>query len=745
MADMERALAGMDEESRRTVLRELVRMQLDLQELGRAGALLTDMAFLGAKCRAGLLYELLAEFARADALGAPGIGPWRRFLDEQSHVLGVGPHLFAQQAVNRPRGDPVGRTAQRLQIDEPYLELLNKEPADDSPLAPVRTLYDYGSLTTGVGITPDGRTAVSVDLTHRLRVWDLETGRCVRRLGQPYATAVALSADGLRIVAAGMHDLELWDLRTGVPETLSPTQHSQVIRAVAMTPDGRRAVSGGDETVVLWDLERRCPHAVFGGHGDEVLAVAITDDGRLAVSASKDRTVRLWDVPNRRCARVLEGHDGAVYGLAMTGDGRLIVSGAEDRLVKVWEEGEWRADLPGHADSVDALGMSADGSCCVSGSSDGEVRFWDVPSRSCRAAVRGHAFALSAVAVTPDGRRALTGAWDGKVKLWDLGDLDGLPASTAHTPAADAVHEAVLAPSGRRAVVGDSAGRLHLWDVGTARRVGSFGVRGSEVHGVAFAPDERHVFSGHGDGTVRRCALITGATTVLGRHDDAVRALAVSPDGPTVLSGSDDKSIRLWDPARGECVGVMKGHEEPVVAVVARPGLVVSAESSRIRHWDPGRRVCRHVTSLPDGPQDSLMALALSPSGRILAAAGLAGLVWLWDTESKELVGVLSPVRPAMMVHKLAFTRTGLLVTAGADNYLRVWDVPEQRNIASFPTAGNVHAMDVGDDVMICGDSLGGIFLLRFRPGAARSPGSSAGAWPTGRAPTRQASRPPGA
>ena len=106
-----------------------------------------------------------------------------------------------------------------------------------------------------------------------LRVWDVESGRCVRIL------------EG----------------------------HSSDIRAVAIAPDGRLAVSGGwdlveskDNTLRVWDVERgQCLHEL-PGHREGIRALAISPDGRLAVTGSSDFTLRVWDLGSGRCLRVLE-------------------------------------------------------------------------------------------------------------------------------------------------------------------------------------------------------------------------------------------------------------------------------------------------------------------------------------------------------------------------------------------------------------------------------------------------------
>ena len=66
------------------------------------------------------------------------------------------------------------------------------------------------------------------------------------------------------------------------------------------------------------------------------------------------------------------------------------------------------------------------------------------------------------------------------------------------------------------------------------------------VFAVAFSPDGRWVVSGSGDGTARVWDAATGHEVARMTHDDLVCAVAFSPDGRWVVSGSDDKTARVW-------------------------------------------------------------------------------------------------------------------------------------------------------------------------------------------------------
>jgi WD40 repeat protein len=181
-----------------------------------------------------------------------------------------------------------------------------------------------------VALTPDGRRAMSGSRQKTLRVWDLETGRCLRTLKghKDWVWSVAFTPDGRRTVSrTGDKALRVWDLETG--QCLRSLEgHTDVVSSVALTPDGRRAVFGsGDKTLRVRDLETGRCLRTLEGHTDRILSVALTPDGRRAVSASGDKTLRVWDLESGQWLTVYQA-SADVYALTINVRG-LIVCGTK--------------------------------------------------------------------------------------------------------------------------------------------------------------------------------------------------------------------------------------------------------------------------------------------------------------------------------------------------------------------------------------------------------------------------------
>ena len=128
-------------------------------------------------------------------------------------------------------------------------------------------------------------------------------------------------------------------------------------------------------------------------------------------------------------------------------------------------------------------------------------------------------------------------------------------------------------------------------------------------------------------------------------HEDELSDLALSADGRLALSGSLDRTARLWDVDSGRELGKLLGHERKVRAVALSPDgrlALTGSEENPIRLWDVATR--KEIRRL-NGHDKGLFAVAFSPDGKRALSGSVDGTARLWDVESGRELRTLSGPR----------------------------------------------------------------------------------------------------
>jgi cytochrome c len=205
-------------------------------------------------------------------------------------------------------------------------------------------------------------------------------------------------------------------------------------------------------------------------------------------------------------------------------------------------------------------------------------------------------------------------------------------------------------------------------------------------------------------------AAAAPAAAQLRGHGGPVRALAISADGATALSGSFDGSAIRWSLARGAAEQVLRLHDGAVNAVAMLPGgrVATAGEDGRIGLWSPGKSAPDRVL---DGHKGPIVGLALSPDGTLLASAAWDRTVRIWPIAGgapRSLEG------HQQNVNGVAFTSDGrALVSAGYDATVRIWPIAGTGAPVTAILPAPLNAVAVAPDgEIIVGGADGKIVLL---------------------------------
>ncbi|HPA18596.1 MAG TPA: protein kinase [Verrucomicrobiae bacterium] len=527
-------------------------------------------------------------------------------------------------------------------------------------------------------------------------------------------SSVAFSPDG-HLILSGSHDktLRLWNVESGdCLRRFERQEHS--INVICFSPDGRHALSGatGESFIRLWEVATGKCVRTFDGRWGKILAVAFSPKGQFVLASGAYRPPRIWDVASGNCLRTFEGHAGSVNSVTFSRDGNLILSGGEDGTLRLWnvETGECLRTFKGHSSEVASVSFSPN--CCHALSADfgRTLRLWNVETGECLRIFSGangkaafspdgryalsstpmrlwevstarclHTFGPSATAVafSPDGRLALSGHGDENVRLWKV-PLDFSPAPLC-----------LCVPLKCEAIaqVADQVGKLiasaQSWvrrgDAGEAYRniLAAMAVKG-------YARDNCLLSLRRKIGLLGRAAGFADAwhsSTFDGHSSTACGAF--SPDGRFVLSGSDDESLRLWDVATGKCLRTFQGQVKSVARVAFSYDGRLALSGGRIEAiqlWEVATGKCLHTFK---GHSWLVNAVAFSPDGRFALSGSHDKPIQFWDVATGRCARVLD--KQTDKANSFAFSPDGRLVlSASLDDALRLWEIASGQCLRVF-------------------------------------------------------------
>jgi len=211
--------------------------------------------------------------------------------------------------------------------------------------------------------------------------------------------------------------------------------------------------------------------------------------------------------------------------------------------------------LTGHRGNVNAVVFSADGSQLFAAGGDaglvGEVRQWRIADGLLVRVIEGHKDAIYSLALSPDGKVLATGSYDQKIKLWDVASGKEIRTLSGHN---GAVFGLAFRPDGKILASASADRTVKLWDVATGERRETFTQSLKEVNTVAFSPDGTRLAAGGGDNRIRVWQISEKATETTNpllesryAHEGAILKLVFAPDGKTLISSAQDKTVKQWD------------------------------------------------------------------------------------------------------------------------------------------------------------------------------------------------------
>lgn len=599
-----------------------------------------------------------------------------------------------------------------------------------------------------VAITSDGQY-VACGRANQIAIYHVPTGQQVAQLSDPnlrsvqqngkplynenaahrdFVHALAFSPDGLTLASGDFRAAKIWKRPDNVKRF--DIAAGAAVPVVAVTADGKWLATGGaDNQIRLFNLADGKPGKVLAGHAGPITSLKFTVDNTKLVSGSTDKSIRVWNpVDGAVLARI--DTPAAVTSLTLNQDSTQIISGGADNLIRVWTvpatptkqigataipvvalqispdkkwlavpSAEGKVDLvdlatsqvvksfAGHVGAITSLGFSANSARLITGGADKSVRIWDVATGQPVAVLQGNGDVVTAVGLHPNGNQAVSGTADGKLAVWKLDVPAGQPLAGDNGQPATVAAVSLDGKKLATAAVVDGKPAIQVRDIPGGVTQTLLGHEGP-VSALAFSPDNTRIVSGSADKTTRIWTLADSKEIAkFAGHTNTVTAVAFSANGQQIASGAADNSLKLLNAADGAEQKNFAGHTGAISATYFHPnGQIVSGSADgTIRFWNPADGA--QVRAITHG--QPVTSFALTRDGNKLAATGSDANIKLYNAADGAVLFTLAGHAAAARTVGFSAENTRL-VSTGADNVAVVWDVATGELLEKLPIAAGV-------------------------------------------------------
>ena len=533
-----------------------------------------------------------------------------------------------------------------------------------------------------VAFSPDSRFLVAGMHGGEIHVWNIaDPNRAVLAHSitryapkEKDVNAVAFAPDGQAFAAAADDQtVQLWDMSEALRSAPlgMPLVHTSGVTSTAWSPDGKGLVATTEDgTLWLWDLANRVSPVlagkITGAHTGRVLGVDYSPDGRFVATSGDDGLARVWSIQDPRQPQQLyqlTGHSSTVRKVAFGPDGTQVATAAEDGA-RMWKIPHVNVETA----QQNQLVFSPDGTLLAGVGEDHRIRVWGRNDDRWRVAPLGDVpldgpRSVESLVFSSDGRLLAGVGDDHRIRVWKSDDPRRLSLrGDAPLDSARSVESLAFSPDGKLLVGVRDDNRIQLWglppgpDAGPLRPLAAFTcsppTAGPPASGVVFALGQNSLLACSDDRSLRNGYLIrlfdlsdparpVSLSTIPQGSTRPIDVLRFSPDGRTLASGSDDRSVKLWnvaDPRAATPEAPLLGNQENALDLMFSPDgrILASAGARGVRFWglDSGPRLDSSLLA----SSDTVRSFAFNPNGQLLAHFAQDRTIRLATLDATEIV-----------------------------------------------------------------------------------------------------------
>jgi WD40 repeat protein len=667
---------------------------------------LSDLEFIGSKCGAGVSYDLLEDYKRAEvgyfhknpliktALffdGAYGVfcpsclSSFEINKEELGHLIKCsfcGRKIKLNKFTISSEWDvtpPIHRinNAGKFNINSPVLDDFSDFIMDN-----IDNITNSPDLFVPLAANHPKKSHVSKSAQYFMenqfnKPWIQQTNTpkykssCVATLNEHSDEVISClySPDGENILTSSKdNEIKIWDSK----DCIEITSFSNQANASKYSPDGQMIISASDNGIIsIWDAKTQNKIVELNNYS-HVNYCSFSPDGKFIVSALDNKTINLWDIKIHKLINTFENND-QIFSFSFSPDSKNIAYITGNNKIKLLEiaSGKEIKKIDDYTEKNNTCSYSPDGLQIVSGSLDGAISIWDVRTGQKMNNIKCHNGRVNSCVYSPDGNRIVSVSDDKRMKVSNSANLKELSTHFGHS---DAIKSCDISPDGHYVVTGSTDTTIKIWDIVSENK-------------KSYKPE----------------------------HDGSINDCSYSIDGNEIVSVSDDCKLKLWDSKTISEISSIS-EENPILSCAYSPKMdnIVSGD-------DKGTLIQFEVDEISNSSQlhhhkGPVNACTYYPSGKRMISGSDDKTINIYKTESNKLISTIKGHQKGVKAC-LCSPDNKYLFSGSDDHEMKIWDADKFNEIGSFITQGKVSSISLSPDgkKIIIGDSNAQLYVLEIK------------------------------
>ncbi|MEO0841030.1 MAG: NB-ARC domain-containing protein [Cyanobacteria bacterium J06643_5] len=505
--------------------------------------------------------------------------------------------------------------------------------------------------------------------------------------------SVAFSSDNLKIASSSRdRSIKIWDVLT---EQCSlsldlPDKNIGIVKNLVFNQDGNKLFGYSNKQIISWDLDSGNYWLLIESQS-RICSLSLSCQDNFLVFGCEDGTIHIWDLIKQKFINQYFIDSGIVLSVRVTENIQIVACSIKDKIVKVENLNNSKSiQIQSQSYNISLIDISCNGKYIATGSGEKIIKIWDINTDLYLQSLSGHVSEINAITFSTTNKVLATASVDRTVKIWDITTGKCLKTLQGR---ADFIHSVIFS-SDNQTIISGSQHSINFWDIDSGQCISNFLETKDWLSSLIFNLERKIIACaniGNEDNFIRTWQIDNLNNSfnqsnqipnkILKGHDDNIWSIDFNHDGTKIVSGSSDRTVKIWNSHTGQCLKTLSGHSRPVLSVgFSHDGNTVAScgGHSIIKLWNVETGDCFQTIQ-----EKASYIIKFNSTGLILASGHTSGMIKLWNINNGECIQTLGTFGKPII--SIAFSENGKYIAYGSyDGTVTVWDINENKSIAKL-------------------------------------------------------------